>query len=411
MSELINNREKRMELLKSLIQKMNDFNSLDTVREEIASLLKEVPYEDVVSVEQELFSQGMDKDRMLDLCDLHSRALNGLIKSPLKKQEAPSHPLSIFKKENQALRREISFAKKIFGEVQLLSDETNAGELFVKLHSFFNSLMDIEKHFSRKENLLFPFLEKYQITGPSTVMWGKDDQIRQMLKNALSVLSDSHSVTAGEGKAIIDLLLMPTVVAIEEMNIKEEQILFPMSSDTLSETDWYQIYKQSDEIGYCLIAPTEKWQPEGMTPMIPEDMKIDSAKVHLPTGTFSLNELSAMMNTMPFDFTFVDKDDFVRFFSNGTERIFQRNKAILGRKVQFCHPPSSVHTVEKILSDFKSGRQDKADFWINMKGKFIYISYYAVRDENKEYLGTLEVTQDLTPLRQLEGERRILSYE
>ncbi|MDP4176439.1 MAG: PAS domain-containing protein, partial [Bacteroidota bacterium] len=107
----------------------------------------------------------------------------------------------------------------------------------------------------------------------------------------------------------------------------------------------------------------------------------------------------------------VDKDDFVRYFSNGTERIFQRNRAILGRKVQFCHPPSSVHTVEKILSDFKAGRQDKADFWINMKGKFIYISYYAVRDENKEYLGTLEFTQDLTPLRQLEGERRILSYE
>ena len=137
---------------------------------------------------------------------------------------------------------------------------------------------------------------------------------------------------------------------------------------------------------------------------------IDHSKIKFPTGIFNLNELNSVFNTMPFDITFVDKDDNVKFFSHGSNRIFQRNKAILGRKVQFCHPPSSVHIVEKILNDFKSGEQDKASFWINFQGKFVHISYYALRDESNNYLGTLEVTQDLTELRKLEGERRILEY-
>jgi DUF438 domain-containing protein len=130
----------------------------------------------------------------------------------------------------------------------------------------------------------------------------------------------------------------------------------------------------------------------------------------LPTGVFNLNELKSLFNTLPFDITFVDKDDIVRYFSHGNERIFQRSLAILGRKVQYCHPPSSVHIVEKILDDFRSGIQNKASFWINFQGKFVYISYYAMRDEKNEYLGTLEVTQDLTELRKLDGERRILEY-
>lgn len=410
MSELINNRQQRMEVLKTLILKLNSGTSAGAVREEIASLLKEVAYEDVVAVEQELFSEGIDKDNMLELCDLHSEALNGLITS-FKKKEHAGHPVSTFRKENQAVKREISFIKKVFDEISKEDDEQSAGDKFLMLHSYFNSLMDLEKHYSRKENLLFPFLEKYHITGPSTVMWGKDDQIREMLKNSLVLLKESHNITAGEGKAAIELVLAPAVKAIEEMTIKEEEILFPMAMDTLKENDWYEIYRQSDEIGYCLYAPTEGWQPEGFIAEAKEEYNAGKAKINLPTGSYTLAEMTAMLNTMPFDFTFVDKDDHVRYFSNGSERIFQRNKAILGRKVQFCHPPSSVHTVEKILSDFKSGSQDKADFWINMKGKFIYISYYAVRGENGEYLGTLEVTQDLTRLRALVGERRILSYE
>lgn len=410
MSEIINNRQERLALLKSMILKINSGSTPETVKQEISALLKEVPYEDVVAVEQELFEEGVDRDNMLELCDLHSDALKGIINLKSSGNEPSGHPVHTFKRENQALKREISFIRKIFTEINRMDDETQAGELFLKLHSHFNNLMDADKHYLRKENLLFPFLEKYQITGPSTVMWGKDDEARGFLKNALAVLAESHHITSGDGKAVIEISLAPAANAVEEMIYKEEQILFPMAMDTLKEEEWFEVCRQSDEIGYCLFVPTEEWMPAGSENQLNELNQI-KGKVNLPTGAFDVKELTAMLNTFPFDVTFVDKDDYVRFFSHGKERIFQRNKAILGRKVQFCHPPSSLSVVEKILEDFRQGRQEKSEFWINMRGRFIFISYYAVRSENNEYLGTLEVTQDLTRLRELEGERRILSYD
>ncbi|MGE5440964.1 MAG: DUF438 domain-containing protein, partial [Bacteroidota bacterium] len=390
--------------------KINSGETPEAVKQEISGLLKQVPYEDVVAVEQELFSQGVDRDNMLELCDLHSDALKGIIDLSSSRKEPSGHPVHTFKRENQALKREISFIRKIFTEINALDDEASAGELFLKLHTHFNNLMDVDKHYLRKENLLFPFLEKYRITGPSTVMWGKDDEARALLKNALTVLPESHNITSGDGKAVIEISLAPAAAAVEEMIYKEEQILFPMAMDTLKEEEWFEVMRQSDEIGYCLFAPVDEWKPAAMENSNSEFNQLQG-KVNLPTGSFTLKELTAMLDTFPFDVTFVDKDDFVRFFSHGKERIFQRNKAILGRKVQFCHPPSSLSVVEKILDDLRQGRQEKAEFWINMRGRFIFISYYAVRSETNEYLGTLEVTQDLTRLRQLEGERRILSYD
>lgn len=409
MSEIIDNSRQKKEQLKSLIMKIQDPATAVNVRQEITELLKAVPYSDVVAVEQELFEQGVGRDNMLELCDLHSAALSGLITNPFAKKAPAGHPVHTMKRENQALKREISFLKNIFSELDKLADEEPAGEIMIGVHSHFNALMDVEKHYTRKEQLVFPYLEKYNITGPSMVMWGKDDEARQLLKNALAVVSVSHTIQAGEARAARDLALLPAIEAVSEMIIKEEEILLPMALDTLTDKDWYEIHRQSGEIGYCLYDPQDKWLPEG----IEEEAAgfSDSSKIYLPTGAFRLEELVNTLNTMPFDFTFVDKDDHVRYFSQGKDRVFLRGKAILGRKVQFCHPPSSVSTVEKILDDFRSGRQDKAAFWINMRGKFIYISYYAVRNETGEYLGTLEVTQDLTELRQLDGERRILSYE
>jgi hypothetical protein len=139
-------------------------------------------------------------------------------------------------------------------------------------------------------------------------------------------------------------------------------------------------------------------------------LETDSDVIQLPSGNFTKAELQAILNTLPVDMTFVDKNEKVKYFSQGKERIFHRSRAILNRDVKLCHPPSSVHVVEQILDDFRTGKQDHAPFWIQMKGKFIFIEYYALRDENGEYLGTLEVSQDLTEKRALEGEQRILSY-
>ena len=216
------------------------------------------------------------------------------------------------------------------------------------------------------------------------------------------------NITADEANTVIDMVVKPASKAVDDMIDKEEEILFPMTLDTLSNEEWYEIYKQSPELGFCLYDPTEEWQPDGVD--LTKEDNVDTGKIKLPSGSFTIDELTAVLNTIPFDMTFVDKDDRVGFFTQGKERIFARNRAILGRKVQRCHPPSSVHTVEKILDDFKSGEQDSAAFWLNMAGKFIHIEYFALRDKNNNYLGSLEVSQDLTEKRKLDGEQRLLDY-
>ncbi|MDZ7724920.1 MAG: PAS domain-containing protein [candidate division KSB1 bacterium] len=192
------------------------------------------------------------------------------------------------------------------------------------------------------------------------------------------------------------------------MVYKEEQILFPMALDELTENEWYEIVQQSLEIGFCLYDPQTDWQPETIETA---ESQPDTGHVQLPSGRFTLEELTVLFNSLPVDITFVDADDKVKFFSQPRERIFDRNRAILNRDVRMCHPPSSVDVVEQIVSDFKSGKQDSAPFWIQMNGRFIHIEYFALRNEKGEYLGTIEVTQDLTELRKLEGEQRILSYK
>ncbi|MDZ7764406.1 MAG: PAS domain-containing protein [Melioribacteraceae bacterium] len=206
----------------------------------------------------------------------------------------------------------------------------------------------------------------------------------------------------------IELMFEPALKSIEEMIYKEEKILLPMCVDTFTDIEWYQIDRQSDDIGFCIYFPEKRWEPNFETK---ENEKRDDAKVRVSTGALKPEELEAMMNSIPLDLTFVDKDDKVRYFSHGKDRVFQRSKAILGREVQYCHPPSSVHIVNQILDDFKTGKQDAAKFWIDFHGKYVHISYYAVRDNEGKYLGTVELTQDIKEFRELEGERRILQYD
>jgi DUF438 domain-containing protein len=235
------------------------------------------------------------------------------------------------------------------------------------------------------------------------------------------------------------------------MIFKEERILLPMALQNLTETEWGEIFTQSPQFGYCLVDPREGYAPPAVKADVPEAAAAEAGRsgvafapgpfapgaravplamagvpkparaetppavsqglVVLPTGALSLEQLKAIFATLPVDITFVDAEDRVRFFSEGPNRVFARPKAILGRLVQHCHPPGSVGIVERILSDFRSGRQDVAEFWIDFKGRFAHIRYFALRDEAGTYLGTLEVTQDLTRERALQGERRLLQYE
>ena len=278
-----------------------------------------------------------------------------------------------------------------------------------QVRSNLHKLYDVDKHYRRKENLIFPFLEKHGITGPPTVMWGKHDQIRELLKAAIATFEQTEEFNADEARTLVELVYRPASDGIEDMIFKEEQILFPMCMDTLTEQEWWQVHNQSLEIGFCLFDPTDEWMPSGETTVSGEGVN-DEGRIQLPSGSMTPTELNAILNTIPFDLTFVDKDDTVRYFTQGRERIFDRNRAILGRKVQLCHPPHSVHIVQRIIEDFRSGKQSRAPFWITIKGRFIHIEYFALRDKQGEYLGTLEVSHDLTDKRALDGEQRLLEY-
>jgi uncharacterized protein len=407
MSELINNSQKRKELLKHMILQLHKGEAPSQVKNRLVDLLRSIPYNEVVEVEQELISEGLPVEEVLKLCDIHQLVLEGHIDQSAAKPVPEGHPVDTFKKENRELDKVIEEIEKLFIQVKTLKDPEVKGWM-LKIHAHLNTLMDVDKHYKRKEYLVFPFLEKYEITGPPKVMWGKHDEIRSLLKASLEAVSASEPVSAEEARAVTDLILFPAVKGIADMISKEEEILFPMCMDKLTDDDWYAIYRQTDEFGYCLFDPPTEWKPEGIT--VGDVVYNTGNKLQLTTGSFNIDELEALFKVLPVDLTFVDRDDKVKFFSLGADRIFPRNRAILGRDVRMCHPPSSVNVVEQILNDFKDGSQNSAAFWINMHGRFIYIEYFPLRDKNGEYLGTVEFTQDLTLLRKLEGEQRLLSY-
>jgi len=407
MSEILNNSIKRKELLKHMILQLHNGDAPDLVRKRLVELLRSIPYDEVVEVEQELISDGLPVEEVLKLCDIHQMVLDGHIDQTGAKQVPEGHPVDTFKKENLELEKVINELEQLFAKVKDIKD-VEVRPWLTKVHTHLNNLMDVDKHYKRKEYLLFPFLEKYEITGPPKVMWGKHDEIRTLLKASIEAVSSKGNVSPDETATLTELILLPAVKGVSDMISKEEEILLPMSMDKLTDDDWYSVYNQTNEFGYCLFDPQVEWKPAGMATS--EITYNTGSNILLTTGSFNLNEIEALFKTLPIDITLVDKDDKVKFFSLGPDRIFTRNRAIIGRDVRMCHPPSSVHVVEQILKDFKSGNQNSAAFWISMQGKFIYIEYFALRDKAGSYLGTIEFTQDLTSLRKLEGEQRLLSY-
>ena len=408
MSKNIDNSRYRKAKLKELILQLHAGESPERVERELIQTLGTIPYGEVVEVEQELLAEGLPQEEVLKLCDIHSSVLEGNVDLSAAKAIPDGHPVDVLLQENKAVMAVVEQARAQLAALE----ETGEGELqdaILDLIALFNQLIDVDKHYLRKEYLLFPYLEQTGVTGPPKVMWGKHDEIRDLLKGSLEVLG-----TPGAGKeellAAAELVLRPALQGVADMVVKEEEILLPMLMDALSDAEWYEIQKQSLQFGFCLYDPPTEWVPEGLEAAGIEDLQQQDGRIQLPTGSFSVQDLLVILNTLPVDITFVGSDDKVKYFSQSRDRIFQRNRAILNRDVRHCHPPASAHIVDKILEDFRSGRQDRAPFWINLRGRMIHIEYFALRSEEGEYLGTLEVSQDVTGYRALEGEQRILSY-
>lgn len=403
MSDLINNREHRQRVLKELIGQLHDGAGVEQVKARFLETFQGVSASEISEVEQALILEGMPVSEVQRLCDVHAAVFKGSIEEihrPQDPSEEPGHPVQTFRMENRELERVIDTLIRPNLDAYAVCGDAGAGEA---LERGFSLLWQVDRHYLRKENLLFPFLEKYSITAPPKVMWGVDDEIRALIRQTQAALA------AGD-RAAFGPLAQDTLNRVTEMIFKEENILLPMSLEKLTGDEWRSIHEQSPEIGFCLLREAPEWNPAESRgeKAVPDEAAAPGALV-LPSGVLTLREIVRLLDTLPFDVTFVDRDDTVKYFSQGADRIFPRTKAVVGRKIANCHPPASVHIVEKILQDFKSGKKDHEDFWIKMGPRFVLIRYFSVRDEGGQYMGTLEVTQDIAPIRAIEGEKRLLS--
>lgn len=407
MSELLDNRTQRISVLKDIIQHLHSGNAPDAVREQLRELVRQTDATEIMAMEQQLIDGGMKVEEVRAMCDLHSQVTRDIL-VPLKATEtiSPGHPVDTFRRENAALSAAIKTGREVVIEVSALDGEADATEQLDRMRRVANDLIEVDKHYQRKEHTLFSCLERHGINGPSKVMWAKDDDVRESVKSAIAGLR--KCVATGKECQTVSAQLLHAMNSVQEMIFKEENILLPMALQTLTEEEWAEIFSVSPKYGWCLVAPKNGYAPTGTAAQrqgIPTD-----GTIMLPTGNVSIDQLTAVLSILPIDLTFVDSEDSVAFFTEGPNRVFARSRAIIGRKVQNCHPPRSVDTVERILADFREGRENVAEFWIEFQGKFIHIRYFAVRDAAEKYLGTIEVTQDVTGIRSLQGQRRLLQY-
>ena len=410
MSELLNNREHRIATLKEVILHLHRGEAPEQVKGRLAQLVGEVDASEIAAMEQSLMADGMSPEEVKSMCDLHAEVLQDTVTPAKARELPPGHPVDTFRRENRALEAAIAAARQAVAVLEAVSDQAYPADERLAVLAAFNALMDVDKHYQRKEHLVFSILERHGNTGPSKVMWAKDDEVRELLKGAIEVLRE-ESLSGAELKILVPTVLRPALAALESMIYKEETILLPMCLGLFTEEEWGAAWRDSPRYGWCLVEPAAGYAPPAAVP--PEDpLRLpDPSSVAFPRRALSVQQLIGIFASLPVDITFVDADDRVAFFSEGPDRVFARSRTILGREVKHCHPPKSVDVVERILNDFKTGRQTVAEFWIQMQGKFVHIRYFAVRDEAGAYLGTLEVTQDLTRLRALEGDRRLLQYD
>jgi DUF438 domain-containing protein len=286
------------------------------------------------------------------------------------------------------------------------SEEMDSGDR-IQLGQVEPFIREAQKHFQREENVLFPYMEKHGVTGPPAAMWSEHEVLRAKEKDLLSLIARQRYMDKME---FVTNLRCQSALLLSLLNVhfyKENHVLFPMAIRTLDFHEWNDARKQFDEIGCCNFVQHHATME--FAPVKVEESAPTGEEIVLPTGRFSRSELEMVLNALPVDFTFVDDHDRVRYFSGSSDRIFVRTPAVLGREVQNCHPQKSVHVVQHIIDGFKEGTRDQAEFWINMQGRFIHIRYFPLRDKQGKYQGVLEVTQDVTGIRKLEGEKRLLN--
>jgi PAS domain S-box-containing protein len=397
MSEFTNHKALRVEKLVELFQLV--------IREELTSelvpayqqVIDQAGPADVIAVVDKLVQLQVP---MPELKKGINKALNLLGKSLQNFPYQPPVSGSFFhalNQNNEQIDLRLKSIRPLFKE---LNQNQRDPLLRKELKSKFIDLSRIDLHYQIKENVLFPLIERYLPDYRCLqVMWSFHDDIRRNLKETIQMLE-----TADPDMKKFNRLTGDIFFNIYAIKFREERLLFPIVSELIPEKELNALIPESLEIGFPFVQPEIHSEEQATTE--PEI----SGEVDLKTGQLSAEQIRLIFNHLPVDITYVDENNQVKFFSTPEKRIFRRTNSIIGRDVKNCHPHESVHVVEQIVEAFRKGEKDKASFWIQMKGEFILIQYFAVRDEKGNYKGVVEVSQEITEIRNIQGEKRLLDW-
>ncbi len=408
MSELINNSQRRVEELLAFSLGMMNGEDGRLLIDKYRDAIENITPHDMLEMEDRQVRMGITPETIKR--DIE-KVLNVFFKS-LKQYswEKPKEETFLYHLmlENQALSFKLKQIKKFLKACQR-QQGNNFKQVQRELLPLFCELTEFEQHYAKKENILFPYLEKtWQNHRPLAVMWSLHDDIRKKLKASIALLEDENGQWDDFNREMSQYFFL-----VFGMIQKEDLIIYPEAVETLNESAWREMYEQSFDYRFPFIETPQKINisTEGS---VNKDGFVTTGKtlgIKSETGDISFEQALLAFDHLPVDITFVDENNKVRFFNRAKDRFFPRSPAIIGRDVKNCHPPESVHIVEKIIHEFRSGQKDQADFWIQMAGKFILIRYFALRDASGEYKGVLEVGEDVTDIRQLNGEKRLLDWD
>jgi DUF438 domain-containing protein len=412
MSEYVQDQDKE-EKLKTIIKRLHQGEEVDSVKKDFHRLIKNVSPEEISRMEQSLLEEGVPITEIQKLCEVHVEVFKESLSRQKSAAKLPGHPVHTFLMENRELKQIIKELKKILRKIRKPKQPES---IYGQFRDKFWKLKPVELHYQRKENQLFPYLEQKDFTGPSKVMWGKHNEIRKKIKQCEELMKQKEKqVPAKECGTLFSMML--------KMIFMEEKILFPTALKKLAESEWARIREGEKQIGYAWIKPGNVWDAgiamkknagaeaaAGKSRFASKSHSESADALDFDVGALNPEQINLLLKGLPFDVTYVDENDKVRYYTGSDERVFPRSPGIIGRKVQNCHPQKSVHVVEQILQAFKQGKKKVAEFWITMNERFIHIRYFPLYDKSGTYKGVIEVTQDITDIKNLQGQRRLLDW-
>jgi PAS domain S-box-containing protein len=407
---MANKETEKKKMLKEVIKELSGGASPTEVKEKFRKVIEGTKPEDIARIEQELVKEGLPREELQRLCDVHLAVFG----EQVQEQELhipQGHPISILIREHEIMLERADRLKTLEKMIGEACDSVYVGDALTELQKIVNDFQDSEKHYLREENVLFPVLEKHGITEPPAIMWMEHDRIRGIKKKLFGLVEKWNTMPFADFKAKLDDAVEPFCAVLPDHFFKENNILFPSALQVVTDEEWEEVREDFDEIGYCSFTPPEVLAKPGTRKSEAEKAETAEGTLQFETGSLSKEEIEAILDTLPIDISFIDRNDRVKYFNKAEKRIFVRTKAVLGRSVQLCHPEKSVHIVNKIVQEFTAGEKDTAEFWITLNDRLIHIRYFAVRDKDKKYLGTMEVTQDLTDIKKIEGQKRLLDWK